>query len=67
MQTRGPPICARARHFPLDKLRLAKEEFAKLEALDKCVIPTAHGPFHCLWCPRAQVGGHVVIIGSLTM
>ena len=33
VQTQGPPISARARRLPLDKLKLAKEEFDKL-----CII-----------------------------
>ena len=33
MQTQGPPISARARHLPRDKLKLVWEEFDKLETL----------------------------------
>ena len=46
---------------PPDMLRLAKEEFANLEALGITIVPTDHGPLHCLWCPRAQAGGLVVL------
>ena len=55
--TTGPPIHDKPRRLDVEKLRVAKAEFANMEDLGIVRDPIPLGHHHCTWSPRRTAGG----------